>query len=395
MHASCNCSMIHKAWKKRVNHPFTAHLQRRNVEAQKQNADAEDEKLDRSTIFPEDYTEADIESDADSEYRQASSQDPSQKSKSGKSNEALTKKKYCQSTRMYFDMFDSDAEAEYLSTLVKNCRKYIFQIIFSLFRDNLPSECEHRLPVELWEKIWRMTQTPFSFNQTETFLAGVRSKYGHPKYQALEFERLTDLFAAVGNLHMIVFEVLFKHPKIATAPPFIAMEFVEAKQLYDMPYCKAVFQKYMKQAVIAFDRLKKLEVLELKQKAAKYRDMQERLTSQTAASISAMMLKEAVVDVAADDGKDLEGDIESEADAVEEGSGGTGEGATLLGRGFGECDGESMASANTVHSSLTPCGSNKKSASFSFNCSAPGSSGAGSSDVIYKIERGIYEVINC
>ena len=77
-----------------------------------------------------------------------------------------------------------------------------------------------RLPTELWEKIWTMTQTPFR----RRFEAGTRSKSG--PYVLIEKERLDDLFGAAGNLHMMLFEILFKNPHILKVPAMVEFSFV-------------------------------------------------------------------------------------------------------------------------------------------------------------------------
>ena len=136
--------------------------------------------------------------------------------------------------------------------------------------DSLPTDCASYLPTELWEKIWRLTQVPFNHQEKDTFVAGARAS-GHPKYLVLEQDRTTNLFASVGNLHMIVFEILFKHPNIVTAPPVIDMESAGARNTHNMPYCKAIFLQFLKQFVVAFARLRELDNLDLKQKSIEYK----------------------------------------------------------------------------------------------------------------------------
>ena len=75
------------------------------------------------------------------------------------------------------------------------------------------------LPVEVQEKIWLLTQEPGGTKPI--FLSGQRfapSPASGEDPQGLwlaEKERVTDLFAAAGNLHVIVFEFLFKQVLIS------------------------------------------------------------------------------------------------------------------------------------------------------------------------------------
>ena len=57
-----------------------------------------------------------------------------------------------------------------------------------------------------------MTQKPFE----NRFEAGIRSK--DSKFGLLEKDRIGRLFGAAGNLHMIIFELLFKKPSILKSP---------------------------------------------------------------------------------------------------------------------------------------------------------------------------------
>ena len=377
--------LLLKIWRRRVQHPFTAHLQRRSdMLPLKLNEDREepDETLsgglhDRSKLFPGvDYSETDVESDADSIYRNNINKSPT-----SRSNEGLTKKKYCQSTRLYYDIFDTENEVENLVIVIKRCRKYIFHIVFSLFMEAFPPECSDHLPTELWEKIWRLTQEPFNHQEKDTFLAGSRAT-GHPKYLTVENERLTDLFAAVGNLHMIVFEVLFKHPKIVTAPPVIDMESVGARHTHNMPYCKAIFQKYVKHINVAFARLRELDKLDLKQKSIDYRkEVSAQVNTTVYTNLKQALDLEENVDIKSENG------VESEGDGIEgcESSAG----GTIVGKGDGEDtlitndDTESMTSAISALS-LVRTGNSK------LNTMADKSRTP--DDVMYKIECGIYEV---
>jgi len=64
-------------------------------------------------------------------------------------NMSLTRKKYCQSTKVYYSIFNSEFEFEALQCQIKTMRKHIHLVAFQLFLQNVPSE---KLPNELWEK---------------------------------------------------------------------------------------------------------------------------------------------------------------------------------------------------------------------------------------------------
>ena len=48
-------------------------------------------------------------------------------------SENLTKKKYCQSTRLFFEIFDSDMEMDQTINLVKKVRKFVHNVAFEQF----------------------------------------------------------------------------------------------------------------------------------------------------------------------------------------------------------------------------------------------------------------------
>ena len=377
--------LLIKVWRRRVQHPYTAHLQRRNdVLQEKSNQELNGDNdianssylSDRTKLFPGvDYSETDVESDADSVYKNNTNI-----SSTSRSNESLTKKKYCQSTRLYYDIFDTEHEVDNLAIMVKKCRKFIFHIIFNLFMDALPTDCAHKLPTELWEKIWRLTQVPFDHQEKDTFLAGARA-YGHPKYLVLEQDRTTNLFASVGNLHMIVFEILFKHPNIVTAPPVIDMESVGARHTHNMPYCKAVFQQYLKQFIVAFARLRELDNLDLKQKSVEYR--KENI--------------EQDVDMACvkDSGEHEENvEVKSEPEGGSEGEGPEWCKSSTAGTIVSKGDCEGTINANDDTESMTSAISALSLArTATMKSCIQANHSKTSNDVMYKIERGIYEVI--
>ena len=59
-------------------------------------------------------------------------------------NETLTKKKYCQSTKMFFRIFQEEEEYFDLVSLVRRIRKQIFAILFSLFLEAFPQDVKEK-----------------------------------------------------------------------------------------------------------------------------------------------------------------------------------------------------------------------------------------------------------
>ncbi len=82
-------------------------------------------------------------------------------------------------------------------------KKHVFNQVFGLFLEAVGST--YQLPVEVWERIWRFTQLPYREKKEDTFRVGTRAK--SKADVVTEQERVTDLFASVGDLHMFVFEV--------------------------------------------------------------------------------------------------------------------------------------------------------------------------------------------
>lgn len=200
--------LLLKTWKKRVQHPFTAHLELKQPE---------DGNLGNlgNLVMGTDYHESDVESDTTDRSTSFNTSRTSIKN-----NVTLTRKKFCQSTKMYYNIFNSELEFDGLQGQIKAMRKHVFNVAFQLFLANLPAE---KLPNELWEKIWKMTMEPRTFNMPPTHSSGVREKSSR-KWTLFENERITDCFGAVGNLHMILFEILFKHPFIMTIPQMLELE---------------------------------------------------------------------------------------------------------------------------------------------------------------------------
>ena len=186
---------------------------------------------------------------------------------------------------------------------------------------------------------------------------------------------------------MIVFEVLFKHPNIVTAPPVIDMESVGARNTHNMPYCKAIFQKYVKQLVVSFARFRELDDLDLKQKAVEYRkDALSQANLSYSGKEPTIGSIRGAIDIEDNSEMRSENGVESEGDGIEACSS---TGGTIVSKGDGDCtinandDTESMASAVSALS-LARAGGSK------FNTTRIKSKA--SNDVMDKIEYGIYEV---
>ena len=135
-------------------------------------------------------------------------------------NETLSKKKYCQSFKLFHQIFDSIKQFEGFQRSVSKMKKYVFGIIFALFLEALPTETRWRMPQELWEKVqivlfngvsqlgifkvWKFTQNSyFRFRDSvplqmdaNYYRAGLRCSTS--PLVNLEKERLRDLFSSVG-----------------------------------------------------------------------------------------------------------------------------------------------------------------------------------------------------
>ncbi len=283
--------MLLRTWRKRTQHAYTAHIARGGVkeEAEKGSEDqggqqSQDDSRDRLE-FGVDYQDHDMEHESDSERGSIRHGPPAggggiavngaaagPTGVSTGSNEALTKKKYCQSTRLFHRIFDSDRAFEHFLGRVRRMRKHVHDIIFNLFLGCLPRDCAQRLPHELWEKIWKLTQTQYS--ESGSFHAGLRARGLQDR--ELESDRVTDLFGAAGNLHMTVFEILYKHSHISGTPPLMEVESLEvwaaskgeiggaggeeAERKHS--YVKSLFTRYQKNLERHFHRLRDLDIRE-------------------------------------------------------------------------------------------------------------------------------------
>ena len=102
----------------------------------------------------EDYNQSDYEYDGmdDEEFHFSSSYVP---------NEALTKKKYCQSVKIFQRIFKTEKQFEQFQRTVQRVKKYVLRVAFQVFMDTIPPDTATSLPQELWEKIWKYTQNDY------------------------------------------------------------------------------------------------------------------------------------------------------------------------------------------------------------------------------------------
>ena len=205
--------LLCKVWRRRVEHPFTAHIESPSNGG---------EWLREG----EDYSSSDYEYDSDEEeFLQLAA--PSQEV-----NESLTKKKFCQSAKIFYQVFSSVNQYESFLKFVSKTKKQIFRIIFRLFLEAIPVETRYKIPEELWEKIWKFTQNAHFKYKSQVpicsdknyFKAGFRATNAGQKIQQLEKERLSQMFGSLGNLHMLVFEVLFKNPHLLQPSALLELE---------------------------------------------------------------------------------------------------------------------------------------------------------------------------
>merc|ERR1719270_1091112 len=166
--------LLCKVWRRRVEHPFTAHIECPAV--------AGGEWLREG----EDYSSSDYEYDSDEEdyLRRVT---PAQEV-----NESLTKKKYCQSAKLFYQVFSSLIQYESFLKFISKTKKYVFRIIFGLFMEAIPNETRYKIPEELWEKIWKFSQnahfkyksnTPINVDTTY-YKAGLRSEFRYNLLQS-------------------------------------------------------------------------------------------------------------------------------------------------------------------------------------------------------------------
>ena len=161
----------------------------------------------KSSFFSSDY---EYDSDEEEDFDQLPP---------GGVNETLSKKKYCQSFKLFHQIFDSVKQFEGFQRSVSKMKKYVFGIIFALFLEALPTETRWRMPQELWEKVdekyfsfyvanlkvWKFTQNSY-FRYRDSVPLHMDSNYYRAGLRCsisplvnLEKERLRDLFSSVGE----------------------------------------------------------------------------------------------------------------------------------------------------------------------------------------------------
>ena len=152
----------------------------------------------------EDYSSSDYKYDSEEE-------DYLKNITPGQVNESLTKKKYCQSAKVFYQVFTTINQFESFLRFVSKTKKYIFKIIFGVFLETLPTDTRFKIPEELWEKVWKFSQNAhFRFRSQETicvddkyYKAGLRSTTRNVGLKNIEMERINEAFGALGNLHML------------------------------------------------------------------------------------------------------------------------------------------------------------------------------------------------
>jgi len=93
-------------------------------------------------------------------------------------NEALTKKKFCQSVRIFQQIFSSDNQFHAFLRSVAHMKKCVFEVMFQMFLEVLPPTTVARLPGELWEKIWKHTQNEYLYAKTVPLMSDTYYKAG-------------------------------------------------------------------------------------------------------------------------------------------------------------------------------------------------------------------------
>ena len=85
-------------------------------------------------------------------------------------NEALTKKKFCQSVRIFHQIFSSDKQFHAFLRSIAHMKKSVFEVVIQMFLEVLPPTTVSRLPREVWEKIWKHTQSGYLHAETVPML---------------------------------------------------------------------------------------------------------------------------------------------------------------------------------------------------------------------------------
>jgi hypothetical protein len=93
-------------------------------------------------------------------------------------NEKLTKRKFCQSVRIFQQIFSSDNQFHTFLRSVAHMKKSVFEVMFQMFLEVLPPTTVSLLPRELWEKVWKHTQNEYFHSQTASMLEDAYFKTG-------------------------------------------------------------------------------------------------------------------------------------------------------------------------------------------------------------------------
>ena len=97
-----------------------------------------------------------------------------------------------------------------------------------------------------------------------THSSGVREKDSR-KWTLFENDRITDCFGAAGNIHMILFEILYKHHYIMLPPHLVELD--TGGNLTQMKYMRFYFFKFVKLLTRKFARLEILDNGQFKQES--------------------------------------------------------------------------------------------------------------------------------
>ena len=136
------------------------HKHKKNHKRRKPRRQSKESGSGEKLVEGEDYNQSDYEYDG-SEDEDASSTYAAAAAAVFTPNEALTKKKFCQSVKIFQRIFDNGKQLETFQRTVMRMKKYVFRLVFQIFMETLPADTATRLPQELWEKIWKYTQNGY------------------------------------------------------------------------------------------------------------------------------------------------------------------------------------------------------------------------------------------
>ena len=160
-------------------------------------------------------------------------------------------------------MFSSLNQYESFIRFVSKTKKYIFRIIFRLFLETIPEDTRFKIPEELWEKVWKYTQNghfkykshvPITADNTY-YKAGIRAVSKNVKLKQIETRRVNELFGALGNLHMFVFEILFKNPHLLQPTAMLELEVGALSECY----CAGAWREAAQAARTSVVKLRQLD----------------------------------------------------------------------------------------------------------------------------------------